>query len=76
MESVHQNRVVESNITMYNTTTQSFTPPYKILVQSFSLKRKEIFNYLFQHLFLHSNFKTSKVLQNCFAYCYKTIYNK
>lgn len=47
MESVHQNRVVESNITMYNTTTQSFTLPYKILVQSFSLKRKEIFNYLF-----------------------------
>lgn len=27
MESVYQNRVVESNITMYNTTTQSFTPP-------------------------------------------------
>lgn len=29
MENVHQNRVVESNITMYNTTTQSFTPPIK-----------------------------------------------
>lgn len=76
MKSVYQNRVVESNITMYNTTTQCFTPPYKILVQSFSLKRKEIFNYLFQHLFLYNNFKTSKVLQNYFVYCNKTIYNK
>lgn len=67
-----QNRVVQ------NITTQPFTPPppYKILVHYFSLIREEIFNHLFQHLFLHNNSKTLEVLENCFVYCNKTIYNK